>query len=1013
MAVANLLEGIEVSTDTLRAVLKDKRKYNDEKGVLWLEEKRYNAYYQQIHSYLAPKRTDKGEKEIREHIRTIITIDLVVCKQKLDRFFNAIPIYEKRKDTKNQMLAFEYFQKWRALYEQFYALASFRSLEHFAIFMEWDKPFADKMWEHSIDTFNDGGYSGCTKGFFYYANKMVLTDEVNFILKQLPTAYGKCGLPSTSVRTAQGVKRLGEVEVGDYVYSMQDRKAVLNKVLNVWNSKKKQVKITTNSGTEITVSPEHHLYTQNGYVSAEKICVDDYLYRLCTPIDNGIEQDENELAFATLMMFDGHCSHPNMSFTKQDSEILEKFKTVCKNLGFEYCQTKKNNAWQIRILSNGGKPQKILEKYGLYGENSKDKKLSNVFLSLPLKQRYDFIGYMLATDGYIPKTKSLAGICLSSKELIVGIQRLLNSCGIYSYFSKRKTNCNGKEFDCFALSIPHEYLHIVKENCYCYQKQKDLIDKVNNLKDTESLSVTYPKEIVQDCHEFKRLVNKQFARNISFKRSIVEKFNQETRLLEDIVYKDFVFERIKSVEFIDETVDMVDIEVENAHNFVANDIVSHNSYSDSIMIAFIFGKDKNEQIIKVVGNNSLPPKCTLQVVNIMASKRYLQVFPEYAKLYSGTGDIKDQIFSVCRIKDGMLTIQGSSKDTNYECFSKECKRDGVRCGYLFLDDVVQKKEMLKLDKHKEDLADFDGTWKKRCRDEFHFKIVVGGTTYDAYDLLCELKFRYSGGKLYPSKVNKWTHTNKEGTSAFICVPKLDEHDKLTFPQKCKLETVLADRKNNPDIFYAMDMQQPTVPKEYTFYWDYLLQYDYIPSDCTDYCLAVLDPARSGKNYVSMPICRKRQEVLADGTTIERHYLTGCFYQKVPMDEAYGKICDLIEEKHIVKLLIERNTDTSLKYVLDKMLHERGVMFCEINEVYSTKKKEDRIYADETLIKNSIVYPRRDMYSVGSEMGLFMNHIISYKYSGSDYDDSIDSIGLYCDEYVAQKNGKAKAKVLYV
>lgn len=626
MAVANLLEGIEVSTDTLRAVLKDKRKYNDEKGVYWLEEKRYNAYYQQIHSYLAPKGTDKGEKEIREHIRTIIMLDLVVCKQKLDRFFNAIPIYEQRKDTKNQMLAFEYFQKWRALYEQFYALVSFRSLEHFAIFMEWDKPFADKMWEHSIDTFKDGGYSGCTKGFFYYANKMVLTDEVNFILKQLPTAYGK-------------------------------------------------------------------------------------------------------------------------------------------------------------------------------------------------------------------------------------------------------------------------------------------------------------------------------------------------------------------------------------------------SYSDSIMIAFIFGKDKDEQIIKVVGNNSLPPKCTLQVVNIMASKRYLQVFPEYAKLYSGTGDIKDQIFSVCRIKDGMLTIAGSSKDTNYECFSKECKRDGVRCGYLFLDDVVQKKEMLKLDKHKEDLADFDGTWKKRCRDEFHFKIVVGGTTYDAYDLLCELKFRYSGGKLYPSKVNKWTHTNKEGTSAFICVPKLDEHDQLTFPQKCKLETVLADRKNNPDIFYAMDMQQPTVPKEYTFYWDYLLQYDYIPSDCSDYALAVLDPARSGKNYVSMPICRKRQEVLADGTTVERHYLTSCFYQKVPMDEAYGKICDLIEEKHIVKLLIERNTDTSLKFVLDKMLHERGVMFCEINEVYSTKKKEDRIYADETLIKNSIVYPRRDMYSVGSEMGLFMNHIISYKYSGADYDDSIDSIGLYCDEYVAQKNKKAEIKLL--
>ena len=626
MAVANLLSGIEYYTDELRKVRKDKAKYSNEKEVYWLEERRYKAYYQQIHDYLAPKGTEQAEKEIREHIRTIITLDLEICRSKRDRCFNAIEVYEKRKDTKNQMLCFEYFQKWRNLYEQFFALAAYRSLEHFALFMEWDKPIQDKMWEHSIDTFNDGGYSGCTKGFFFYANKMVLSDDINYIQKQLPTNYGK-------------------------------------------------------------------------------------------------------------------------------------------------------------------------------------------------------------------------------------------------------------------------------------------------------------------------------------------------------------------------------------------------SYSDSTMIAFIFGIDKNEQIVKVVGNNSLPPKCTTQVVNIMASKRYLQVFPEYGKLYDGTGDIKDYIFDICRIKDGMLTIKGSSKDTNFECFSKECKRDGIRCGYLFLDDIVQKKEMLKLEKHKEDMADFDGTWKKRCRDEYHFKIIVGGTTYDAYDLLCELKFRYSGGKLYKSKVNKWTTTNEQGNAVFVCVPKLDENDQLTFPQKCKLENVLADRKNNPDIFYAMDMQQPVVPKEYTFYWDYLLQYDYIPSDCTDYCQAVLDPARTGKNFVSMPICKVRKETLKDGTQIDRHYLVSCFYQKLPMDEAYGKICDLIEEKHIVKLLVEKNTDTSLKFVLDKMLHERGVMFCEIKEVYSSKNKEDRIYADESLIKNCIVYPKRDMYSVGSEMGQFMNHIISYKYTGSDYDDSIDSIGLYCDEYIKDKNSRAKVRFL--
>ena len=95
MAVANLLSGIEYYTDELRKVRKDKAKYSNEKEVYWLEERRYKAYCQQIHDYLAPKGTQQAEKEIREHIRTIITLDLEICRSKRDRCFNAIEVYEK------------------------------------------------------------------------------------------------------------------------------------------------------------------------------------------------------------------------------------------------------------------------------------------------------------------------------------------------------------------------------------------------------------------------------------------------------------------------------------------------------------------------------------------------------------------------------------------------------------------------------------------------------------------------------------------------------------------------------------------------------------------------------------------------------------------------------------------------------------------------------------------------------------------------------------------------------
>lgn len=617
--------------DRYKAVIKRFRGkpslYNThDEDIYQAENRRYNLIYLQIHTVLAPQKLPASELKIKKLIDSIKEIDLYICKSKAEKFLLNSTIYRNRKNYEKLAVCYDWYKKWNELYENYYALISFRDIEYFAKFIEFDKTPQDKMWEYSIDTFNDNGYSGCTKGFFYYANKMIFEDEIEFILKQMPTAYGK-------------------------------------------------------------------------------------------------------------------------------------------------------------------------------------------------------------------------------------------------------------------------------------------------------------------------------------------------------------------------------------------------SYSDSTMISFILGVDKNEQIVKVTGNKSLPAKCTKQVVDIMCGKRFLQVFPEYAKMYDGVGEVKDKIFSICRISDGLLTINGSIRDTNYECFSKEVRRDGIRGGYLFLDDIVQAKEILNIKAHKEDIDTFDSSWKKRCRDEYHFKIVCGGTTYDAYDFLCTLKLRYSQNYFVDSPINKWTKLNQKGNAVFVCVPKLDENDKLTFPQKCKLENVLQDRKNNPDVFMAMDMQKPIVPKGFSFYWDNLLQYDYIPSDCSDYAVACLDPARTGKNFVSMPICRYRQELLDNNEKIDRYYLVDAFYKKVPMDEAYYPICENIVKYHIVKLHIEKNTDTSLKFLLEKLLNEMGVTFCEITEIYSTKNKESRIYADESMIKKNIVYPRQGMYSPDSDMGKFMEHIVSYKYQGSEYDDSIDSIGMLCDKFVAKKYTNSRPKII--
>jgi hypothetical protein len=73
-------------------------------------------------------------------------------------------------------------KKYLVLLDDFYALASFRSLKHFALYMEFDKPDSQKVWKHAMN---------CFDSFFFYANSMIIDGKVKRITKSFPVGYGK------------------------------------------------------------------------------------------------------------------------------------------------------------------------------------------------------------------------------------------------------------------------------------------------------------------------------------------------------------------------------------------------------------------------------------------------------------------------------------------------------------------------------------------------------------------------------------------------------------------------------------------------------------------------------------------------------------------------------------------------------------------------------------------------------------------------------------------------------
>lgn len=432
------------------------------------------------------------------------------------------------------------------------------------------------------------------------------------------------------------------------------------------------------------------------------------------------------------------------------------------------------------------------------------------------------------------------------------------------------------------------------------------------------------------------------------------------------------------------------------------------SFADTVLISYIFGIDINADVLKIVGNPSLITDMSAKLVKYMCKPNYAKVFPYYAQF---EGD-KDKIFDVRREggnnQVARLLIHGSIKGTSFLLANKDTPVDGGRYKYRFYDDITRSKDKGNINMHEKDIERYQDQWKKRKYDDNNSFEVFSGTTYHIYDFLSTIKRKYGGDTAKQSKINKYTKFNAQHKAVFVSVPKLDwDTDESTYPHKYTTEEARADRLADYNTFMAMDMQEPMPIEGCAFSYDNLLTYKAIPhieeEKDEESCWAMLDPARTGANYIAMAIC------LPIG---DKHYLKDCIFEMKPMEKIYPTIIRKIEQHHITRLHIERNTDTSLATLLRGMLYERGIDYCNITEVYSYKHKEDKIYDNEAAIKSCIVFPEFGMYAQGSEFGKFMKYLTSFSYTAHNaYDDSIDVIAMYAQKYLSFKKRQNSITIL--
>jgi hypothetical protein len=433
------------------------------------------------------------------------------------------------------------------------------------------------------------------------------------------------------------------------------------------------------------------------------------------------------------------------------------------------------------------------------------------------------------------------------------------------------------------------------------------------------------------------------------------------------------------------------------------------TYPEKVSEAWSYGIDDTGATLSLCSNDTVVKGGSRTVINEIKSEPFGEVFPHLAY------DDKDKNFFL-KETDGDWKLKNCKLMSSYNATTTNSNVVGQRASKrVHIDDLYPNyKEAMNKNLNDEYYNNFHTVWKKRFVQEAKFhKIVITGTLWSSDDFIARMiawaKARYKFEK-HPKYPYTLIAKDKEGhiVCAIVQVPALDyETGESVCPELRSTEKVLEDKESIEDYLFQTNFQQiPTDPETLFFSYNRIRTYEQIPETDFKGAYAVIDATRkSGKDFFAMPIMKK---VFNDG--IFDYYLKDCLFTRTATKDMYEDIVDKIIEHHIVMLVIESNVTSELKENIEKILRERGVTYCIIIEKYNTVPKATRIETEKGVIKKQIVFPKKGMFGINTDMGKFMENLTLYNNSGTNpNDDAPDSLAMFSSEIIEENSQPQKAE----
>lgn len=368
------------------------------------------------------------------------------------------------------------------------------------------------------------------------------------------------------------------------------------------------LQVTTKAGHSLGATPEHPLLTPDDWKRLDEIQPGMFIATAASvpfPEEKAHIPDAHVVLLAALLAEGGYTAD-HVSFTNEDPAIIEAVNKALECMGGHLHQYTYMKPFEWRVSSpkteENGRLSKIrafLNRYGIGHEKSPDKSIPDIVFRLGPDQLATFLGMLWSCDGSIEKKQGDITLGMASRIIVEQVQHLLLRFGIRSTVKSRTIRRKGQQFhswrlrviatsrEQFAKTIPMTGIkadRVAKLKFY-ENPNDDLVPLTEKLRAT--IGALYDRHLDGGGSfvEMGRILGwdiKTISKNTVLRREHVSRrmlgaFIEVTGAQELAWLIRVRWEKVVSVEAIGPQ-EVYDLTVPETHNFLAQDIVAHNTY---------------------------------------------------------------------------------------------------------------------------------------------------------------------------------------------------------------------------------------------------------------------------------------------------------------------------------------------------------------------------------------------------------------------------------------------------